>query len=215
MFGVTDFPTYLLGVVVIILLPGPNSLFVLATTATRGPAVAMRAAAGVFVGDLVLMTLASVGVASLLRTHPGLYDLLRWAGAAYLAWLGLGLLRSALQQRKSIDVEGLVSVAPADRRSATPFRSALTISLLNPKAILFFMSFFIQFVDPAYAHPALTFAVLGLTVQLMSVTYLSLLIVLGHHLSRLLRGSRRIAPLARTATGALFLTFSVKLATAG
>lgn len=70
MLGVTDLPTYLVGLVLIILLPGPNSLYVLSVAARKGTRTGYKAAAGVFTGDAVLMTLAALGAASLLQTTP-------------------------------------------------------------------------------------------------------------------------------------------------
>ncbi|CAM5360020.1 Leucine efflux protein LeuE OS=Streptomyces rimosus subsp. rimosus (strain ATCC / DSM 40260 / JCM 4667 / NRRL 2234) OX=1265868 GN=leuE PE=3 SV=1 [Streptomyces rimosus subsp. rimosus] len=81
MLGITDLPTYLVGVALIVLLPGPNSLYVVSVAARRGPRIAYRAAAGVLCGDTVLMTLSAGGVASLLQTSPVLFAIVKFAGA--------------------------------------------------------------------------------------------------------------------------------------
>ena len=215
--GITDIWTYLLGTVAVILLPGPNSLFVLSTAARRGVATGYRAAAGVFVGDGVLMFLSAAGVASLLKAYPPLFLVIKYAGAAYLGYLGVGMLRGAWRRwrtRNDPDTPRLIDAAdPAQMRS--PFRKALVISLLNPKAILFFVSFFIQFVDPGYAWPALSFLLLGLLAQVTSALYLTTLIFAGTFLATQFRRRRRLAAGATTTVGALFLGFSLKLATAG
>lgn len=96
--GITDFWTYVLGVVFVVLLPGPNSLFVLATSAQRGVATGYRAACGVFLGDALLMLLSALGVASLLKAEPMLFLGLKYLGAAYLCYLGVGMLRGAWQR---------------------------------------------------------------------------------------------------------------------
>lgn len=102
--------------------------------------------------------------------------------------------------------------APADEPAAErPFRKALVISLFNPKAILFFIAFFVQFVDPGYAYPALSFVVLGAFAQLASFLYLTLLIFTGTHLAAAFRRRRRLSAGATSAAGALFLGFAVKL----
>jgi leucine efflux protein len=85
---------------------------------------------------------------------------------------------------------------------------------MNPKAILFFVSFFIQFVDPEYAHPERAFIVLGLIVQACSAAYLSLLIFAGARLAASFRRARRASALATGGVGAMFLAFGGKLATA-
>ncbi|WP_341719655.1 leucine efflux protein LeuE [Micromonospora sp. FIMYZ51] len=212
--GVTDIWTYLLGTVAIVLLPGPNSLFVLSTAARRGIRTGYRAAAGVFVGDGVLMFLSAAGVASLLRAYPPVFLVIKYAGAAYLGYVGLTMLRGAWRRwrdRNDPTTPRLIDAAePAAMRS--PFRKALVISLLNPKAILFFVSFFIQFVDPTYPWPALSFLLLGLIAQVTSVLYLTALIFAGTYLATQFGRRRRLAAGATTAIGALFLGFGLKLA---
>ena len=210
--GITDLWTYVLGTVFIVLLPGPNSLFVLATAAQSGIAAGYKAACGVFLGDTVLMILSAVGIASLLRTEPMFFIVLKYLGAAYLCWLGVNMLLSAVRSmRKSSQVvEDIQQQKPASR----PTHKAFLLSISNPKAILFFVSFFIQFVDPGYAHPGVSFLVLGLIVQLISCMYLSLLIFTGARLAQWFRQRQRLATSALSGVGAMFVGFGVKLATA-
>ena len=95
MLGVIDLPTYLAGLVLIVLLPGPNSLYVLSVAARRGTRAGYTAAAGVWCGDTVLMTLSAAGVASLLEANAVLFGIVKYAGAGYLTWLAFGMLRAA------------------------------------------------------------------------------------------------------------------------
>ncbi|WP_093799415.1 leucine efflux protein LeuE [Streptomyces sp. Wb2n-11] len=213
MLGVTDLPTYLVGLVLIILLPGPNSLYVLSVAARRGVRTGYKAAAGVWCGDAVLMVLSAAGVASLLQANALLFGIVKYAGAGYLTWLAIGMMRAAWSMwrtrntRTDEDTAVVEAAPPAER----PYRRALVISLLNPKAILFFISFFVQFVDPAYAHPALSFVLLGALAQLASVLYLSALIFGGTHLAAAFRRRRRLSAGATSAAGVLFLGFAAKL----
>lgn len=209
-YGITDLTTYILGTVFIVLLPGPNSLYVMSVASRWGVAAGYRGACGVFVGDAILMLLSAGGAASLLQTTPALFLALKYAGAAYLAWVGIGLLRSAVATWRG-GGEPAPKAAPDASR---PFRAALVISLMNPKAILFFVSFFIQFVDPAYAHPALSFLLLGSIVQICSAAYLSLLIFGGAYLAQQFRRRRRLAAAGTGSVGGLFLGFGAKLASA-
>ena len=210
--GITDLWTYVLGTVFIVLLPGPNSLFVLATAAQRGIVSGYQAACGVFLGDTVLMLLSAVGIASLLRTEPMFFLALKYLGAAYLCWLGVGMLRSAWRSMHSaaLTAEVIEQQKPAQK----PLRKAFLLSISNPKAILFFVSFFIQFVDPGYAHPGISFLVLGLILQVISGIYLSLLIFSGARLAQWFRQRKRLATGALSTVGAMFVGFGVKLATA-
>jgi leucine efflux protein len=217
MLGIHDFWTYVLGTAAIILLPGPNSIFVLSVAARRGVHTGYQAACGVFVGDAVLMVLSAAGVASLLKAYPPLFMVIKYAGAAYLAYVGIGILLGAWRRWRDRDDTatagaGTAVIEPADLRS--PFRKAAVISLLNPKAILFFVSFFIQFVEPGYAYPALSFLVLGAVVQLFSAIYLTALIFSGQFLAGQFRRRRALSAGVTGALGGLFVAFSVKLATA-
>lgn len=222
-FGINDLWTYVIGAFLIILLPGPNSLLVLATAARNGVRQGYRAAAGVFVGDTVLMVLSAAGVASLLKSNPVLFAIVKYAGAGYLAYIGLQMLRAAWRAWRAPAVESgmdagvdlaRTSEAGGKGASGDPFRRALMVSLLNPKAILFFVSFFIQFVDPAYGAPALSFLILGAICQFFSVAYLSALIFGGTFLAMQFRRRRKLSAGMTSAVGALFVGFGAKLATA-
>ncbi|WP_369357969.1 leucine efflux protein LeuE [Streptomyces sp. cg2] len=229
MLGITDLSTYLVGLALIILLPGPNSLYVVSVAARRGRRVAYRAAAGVLCGDAVLMTLSAGGVASLLKASPVLFGIVKFAGAGYLTWLAVGMLRgawslwrggrAALRDAAAEQAGGAADGAPAGAAPKKapverPFRRAFVVSLLNPKAILFFISFFVQFVDPAYAHPVLSFVALGAWAQLFSFSYLSLLIFSGTFLAETFRRRKRLTAGLSAGAGAAFLGFAAKLSLA-
>ncbi|MFJ6901017.1 leucine efflux protein LeuE [Streptomyces hokutonensis] len=215
MFGVIDLPTYLAGLVLIVLLPGPNSLYVVSVAARRGTRAGYTAAAGVWCGDTVLMTLSAAGVASLLQANAVLFGIVKYAGAGYLTWLAFGMLRAAWAMWRTRKERAAMEAAPAtEAADERPYRRAFVVSLFNPKAILFFVAFFVQFVDPGYAYPALSFVVLGAFAQLASFLYLSALIFGGTRLATAFRRRRRLAAGATSAAGALFLGFAVKLSLA-
>ncbi|MER7551216.1 MULTISPECIES: leucine efflux protein LeuE [Streptomyces] len=219
MLGVTDLPTYLAGLALIVLLPGPNSLYVLSVAARRGVRTGYTAAAGVWTGDTVLMTLSALGAASLLQTTPLLFAIVKYAGAAYLTWMAIGMLRAAVslwreRHRRTAELVETVETAEASAATAPverPYRRALVVSLINPKAILFLISFFVQFVDPGYAYPALSFLLLGTLLQLASFAYLSVLIFGGTRLAAAFRRRKRLSAGATSAAGVLFLGFAAKL----
>jgi len=210
-YGITDLSTFILGTIFIVLLPGPNSVYVMTVASRKGVGMGYRGACGIFLGDTILMVLSATGVASLLHSTPALFYALKYAGAAYLAWLGFKLLKSAWQGwRGEADSAGASAVSEA--QELRPFRTALVISLMNPKAILFFVSFFIQFVAPDYDYPALSFLILGVIVQVCSAIYLTLLIFAGARLAQTFRQHRRLAAAGTGGVGAAFIGFGVKLA---
>ncbi len=214
MLGVTDIWTYVIGTVAIILLPGPNSLYVLSTAARHGVRAGYRAAAGVFLGDWVLMIAAALGVASLLKAYPALFFVIKYAGAAYLTYVGVMMAIGAIRRVRRTTVKVDVETPPAEPTANHPFRRALVISLLNPKAILFLISFFVQFLDPTYAYPALSFLLLAGVLQVCSALYLSALIFGGTFLAGQFRQRRRLAAGLTAGVGAVFVGFGVRLATA-
>lgn len=203
-YGVLDVWTYLAGVIIIVLLPGPNSLFVLAIGAGRGVRAGYQAALGVFLGDSILMTLTAAGAASVLHLLPVLFMALKTVGAVYLSYLGVRLLWSAWRPVQA-DAKTLSSAA------GNPFHKALLLSLLNPKAILFLLSFFVQFVDPAYSYPAVSFLILATILQVCSMLYLSALIFGGSQLAAAFRRRQGLARLGSGLVGALFLWFAGRM----
>jgi len=220
-YGVTDLWTYVVGAFGIILLPGPNSLYVLSVATARGVRPGFQGAFGVFVGDTILLALTALGAASLLRTHPAIFMVVKVAGAAYLSWVGLNLLRGALAGFRSsltpVEQNTVASIPQTPTAAAhlqRPFRRALVISLLNPKAILFLLSFFVQFIDPAYAQPEVPFLILSTILMVFSAAYLTALIFAGARLAQTFSERRRLSAGLSSLVGGLFLWFGAKLATA-
>jgi leucine efflux protein len=211
MLGITDPLTYVLGTIAIILLPGPNSIFVLTTAARSGVKAGYRAACGVFLGDSVLMLAAALGVASLLRAYPPVFTAIKYVGAAYLFYIGVGLVRAAVKRWRTPPT---ADAGVAEPLAPKPFRRALMVSLFNPKAILFIISFFIQFVDPHYPYPLVSFAILALILQVVSFCYLTALILGGDFLAGQFRRRQRLSSALSAGVAAIFIGFGVKLATA-
>lgn len=215
-YGVTDIWTYVIGAIGIILLPGPNSLFVLSVATARGVRAGYQGAMGVFLGDSILLGLVGLGAAGLLRTYPALFMVVKYAGAVYLGWVGVNLLRAALVRWRSSPSEVQPDALPDEPASSAgmqqPFRRALVISLLNPKAILFLLSFFVQFIDPQYESPAVPFLILSAIIMAASAAYLSALIFAGVRLAQTFRRRVRLSASLSAGVGGLFMWFAAKLA---
>jgi leucine efflux protein len=221
--GVIQFWTFLSGVIVIILMPGPNSLFVLKTSISQGPHVAWQAIAAVLLGDAVLILLSYLGVASLLLASPELFRWVRYLGAAYLLYLGVQMLLSLRQKStaKATDAavtdsgttdSGLRSAGATNSGFPGPvFRKSLLLSLTNPKAILFYLSFFIQFIDYSFSPAWLPYLVLALVLELVSLCYLTVLIYAGHHIAGYFRHQPLAAQAGNLVLGLLFSAFAVRL----
>lgn len=215
MFGITDLGTYLIGTVAIILLPGPNSMYCLTVAGQYGIRAGYRTVAGILLGDSLLMLATVLGAGTLLKLYPALFHGIKLAGGLYLAYIGWNLLRGAAKKWRI--KPPAVSDGPEQTQTAPQhvFKRALLLSLTNPKAILFFLSFFVQFVDPAYPNPALSFFVLATILLTLGFIYLSLLIFAGHGLTRTFRRHVKISAISMGLVGAMFVGFAVKMWTAG
>lgn len=212
MFGITDLMTYIIGTILIILLPGPNSLYVMSIATRFGVKTGYIGALGVFVGDSILILCTVLGAATLLHRFPWIFILLKVVGALYLSYLGVRLLIAGYQTWNSQHQKIEKKSNSTQPQAFHPFRTALTVSLLNPKAILFYLSFFIQFVDPNYAYPALSFSLLALILQMLSMAYLSALIFSGIKIASFFNTRYRLASVSVAGVGLLFCGFGLKLA---
>lgn len=216
MFGITDLSTFIIGTTLIVLLPGPNSLYVMSIASRFGIRTGYWGALGVYSGDMILILCTALGAASLLHAFPILFIALKIIGAIYLSYLGIKLLIAAYKTIRPAKKVSMLQIQKADAESSysiQPFRTALTISILNPKAILFYLSFFVQFVDPHYSYPALTFLLLALILQLISMTYLSILIFSGVKLASYFNQNYKLTASCVAMVGILFCAFGIKLAT--
>jgi threonine/homoserine/homoserine lactone efflux protein len=183
--------------------PGPNMAFVLAQSVAHGPRGALAVAGGIFAADLGLTVLTVLGVAALMAAWPACFDLLRWAGAAYLAWLAL----RTWQRRRSAAAES----TGTGRLLRDVWFRAFLVSLLNPKALLFFLVFLPPFVEPSRGAVAAQLSRLGLTLSIVAFVFHTLL---GLGASRLGRWAGRDAAAARprrVLQSAIFLGLALRL----
>ena len=201
MVGVTDYWAFVLAVIVFLAIPGPGNLALITSTGKGGVVGGLAATLGVIAGDQLLMWLAVAGVATLLATSPRLFIGVQWLGAAYLAWLGWRLIRAQPGDAPVLHI-----------RAGQYFRQALMITLLNPKAIMFYMAFFPLFVDPVRHQGLLTFGVMAATVAGLTFLYGALAVALTHHFAERLRANPRAVRWLNRLAGTLLLGFGLRLA---
>ena len=201
MFGIADYGAFVAAMVVFLLIPGPGNLALITSTSKGGIAGGLAATLGVIVGDQVLMWLAVAGVAALLSAYPTAFAAVQWLGAAYLAWLGLQMLLA-----KPGDVP-ILNIRPRQY-----LQQALMITLLNPKAIVFYMAFFPLFIDPAQHQGLLTFGVMAATIATLAFAYGLVVTLLTHFFAERLRASPRISGGLEKLAGMFLIGFGIKLA---
>lgn len=203
--GVINAGTFALGTIALMLTPGPNSLFVLSTGIRFGKKAGWRALAGIAIGDALLMLLASAGAAAAFAAWPLSFNIIRIVGASYLAWIGLRVLLTEFRKPKQPGrSEG--------RTGDNLYIKSFFISLSNPNTIIFYISFFVQFVDPSYPNKAVSFLTLACIVELVSVSLLSLLIITGSSIAVFFQNRHTLTRLFRCLLGVLFLCFGLRLA---
>src|SRR5687768_10816219 len=172
MFGVADYGAFVAAIIIFLAIPGPGNLALITSTGKGGVRGGLAATLGVIAGDQVLMWAAVAGVAALLVAYPAAFHAVQWLGAAYLAWLGFRML---------VAKPGDAPVLHIEPRQY--FKQAALITLLNPKAIVFYMAFFPLFVDPAQHQGLLTFGVMAATIAVLTLAYGLAVVLLTHFLA--------------------------------
>ena len=200
--GISDFGAYCAAILLFLALPGPGTFALLTSTAKGGLRGGAAATLGLIVGDQVLLWLAVAGVAALLAANPLLFQGVQYAGAAYLAWLGLKLIFAQPGSASPIRIE--------PRHYA---RQAFFITLLNPKAIVFYMAFFPLFIDPATHRGAVTFAAMAATIAVITALYCLTLCAFAEAVSAKVKAHRRLAQALEKLAGVFLIGFGIKLGT--
>ena len=201
MLGIADYGAFVIAIIVFLAIPGPGNLALITSTSKGGIRGGLAATCGVIIGDQVLLWLAVAGVATLLTTSPSAFYAVQWLGAAYLAWLGGKMLFAKAGAGPVLHI-----------KAHHYLRQALLITLLNPKAIVFYMAFFPLFVDPANHQGLATFAVMALTIAVLTFCYGLIAVLLAFFLAERLRASPLISRGLEMIAGIFLIGFGIKLA---
>ena len=200
MWGVTDYGAFVVAFIVLLLIPGPGNLALILSTTQGGIRGGLAATLGVIFGDQVLMWLAVAGVAALLGAYPAAFRAVQWLGAAYLVFLGGRMLLA-----KPGDAP-VLNIKPSHF-----MKQAFFITLLNPKAIVFYMAFFPLFVDPVRHQGLKTFGLMAVTVVTLTFLYGLIAVLLVHHLAERLRANPAISRALEKLAGLFLVGFGLKL----
>ena len=201
MLGVTDYGAFVVAIVVFLFIPGPGNLALITSTSKGGIKGGVAATLGVILGDQVLMWLAVAGVAALLSAYPPAFHAVQWLGAGYLVFLGIRML---LAKQGSAPVLHI--------RPHHYLRQALMITLLNPKAIVFYMAFFPLFVEPTRHQGLTTFAFMATTIAALTFAYCLVAVLLTHCLAQRLRANPIVSRSLEKLAGLFLIVFGIKLA---
>ena len=199
--GVADYGAFVIAILVFLLIPGPGNLALITSTSKGGIPGGLGATFGVIAGDQVLLWAAVAGVSAVMAAYPTAFHIVQWAGAVYLAWLGIKMLMA-----KPGDAP-ILQIKPRHY-----FRQALLITLLNPKAIVFYMAFFPLFVDPAKHQGLLTFGVMAATIAVLTFLYGLTVVLLTYFLAEKLRANPMVSRVLEKLAGVFLIGFGIKLA---
>ena len=202
MLGIANYGAFCATVLLFLALPGPGTFALLTSTSKGGFRAGAAATLGVILGDQVLMWLAVAGVAALLQANPLLFKGVQYADAAYLAWIGLKLIFAKPGAASPIRIE-----------PRHYLRQAMFITLLNPKAIVFYMAFFPQFIDPTLQPGLLTFVTMAVTIAAITAAYCLTLCGFADLVAAKVRAHQRAGRLLERLAGVFLVGFGIRLGT--
>ncbi|MGB3428918.1 MAG: LysE family transporter [Burkholderiaceae bacterium] len=201
MLGISDYWAFVAAILVFLALPGPGTFTLLTATAKGGLRAGAAATFGLIAGDQVLMWLAAVGVAAILQANQTVFKGLQYVGAAYLVWIGIKLLLAKAG-----------SAAPVALKAGHFARQAFLITLMNPKAIVFYMAFFPLFIDAERHRGFVTFAAMAATIAVITLVYCLTLCAFASAIRNRLRSNRWLALLLQRVAGLALIGFGLRLA---
>jgi threonine/homoserine/homoserine lactone efflux protein len=190
--------------IALLLIPGPAVIYILNRSVSDGREVGLASVAGLEVGDAIQVLFAALGLSAVLATSAAAFNVVKWAGAAYLVYLGIRTL-----SRRPADIDtGQSGVTPS-----SAFRQGIVVNALNPKTALFFLSIFPQFIDPADGRAITQSMVLGAVFLLLATLFNGTYSLIASSLRGVLVRGRSLPFVRRYVAGVVFVALGVLAAT--
>src|SRR2546423_1004548 len=212
MFDSTRLFLFLTAALLLAVAPGPGMLYVLARSLAGGKREGVLSALGTFLGGMVHVFAAALGVSVILARSAMAFATVKYAGAAYLCFLGVKMILEAMREAKS-EVEVSSNFLADNMTARNPLWQGVATEVLNPKTALFFLSFIPQFVNRSAGHVFLQFVALGTLSVMMNTSADLIVIALAGPLGEHIRSSAKFRRRQRTATGAIMIGLGTYLAT--
>ncbi|MFG0382124.1 LysE family translocator [Pseudomonas sp. zbq_18] len=209
MLGTHDLTLFIISGLLLNMAPGPDSLLVMARSATQGWRAGSAAALGIGAGTCVHIVAAALGMSALLATSATAFMVVKLVGAAYLLYIGINMLLAKHKEATEAAIDTL-----AAQSYGRIFAQGFLTNVLNPKVALFFLAFVPQFISPDAEHKALAFLLLGAIFNLNGMLWCHLLALSSAFAQQRLQVSRRVGLWLERCTGGLFTLLGVKLALA-
>ncbi|QKJ66470.1 LysE family translocator [Deefgea piscis] len=207
MFGIHDLGLFMISGLLLNMAPGPDSLLIVTRSAAQGWRAGSAAALGIGSGTLIHIIAAALGLSAILATSATAFSVVKYIGAIYLLYIGIGLLLSKSAAVTSVDD---VVLAPLSLRRI--YVQGFLTNVFNPKVAIFFLAFVPQFISPQAENKALAFILLGCIFNLNGMLWCHLLAVTSAMASQRLQASRAVSQWLNRLIGALFISFGIKLA---
>jgi threonine/homoserine/homoserine lactone efflux protein len=199
-----DIALFLVASALLTIAPGPDIVYVLTRGVSQGPRAGVAAAVGFATGCIFHTVLAAVGIAALIRSSEVAFDAVRYAGAAYLVWIGV----QALRHRSSFSIEG----AGDTRALAAIYRQSVIGNILNPKVTLFFLAFLPQFVNTQAGHVGWQMALLGAIFMIQTVVIFGAVALFSGWLGAWIRRKPAIGQRLNVFAGLTFIALGIRVA---
>ena len=215
MFGIHDLTLFIISGLLLNIMPGPDSLLIMTRSATQGWRAGSAAALGIGAGTLVHVTAAALGLSALLSASATAFTVVKWVGAAYIVYIGIGMLRSRLQSDS-----GQAAAAQQVQAKAAPlpfrkiFLQGFLTNILNPKVALFFLAFVPQFISADSSNKPLAFIILGCIFDFNGMLWCHGLALFTAFASTRLKVKPLVSLWLNRVTGGLFLALGLRLALA-
>jgi len=206
MFGIINFETFLIAGLILNLTPGADTMYILGRSITQGKKAGVLSALGISTGAIFHIIFATLGLSIILAKSAIAFEIVKYAGAAYLIFLGFKAILKKTDEKFELSKENQVT------NYRKIYISGVFTNILNPKVALFFLAFLPQFIDPSYEVNYLPFLILGITFLTTGTIWCLILALFASKLSNQIRKNYKIKNWLDKITGVLFLTLGIKLA---
>ena len=215
MYGIHDLTLFIISGLLLNIMPGPDSLLIMTRSATQGWRAGSAAALGIGAGTMIHIFAAALGLSALLSTSAAAFTVVKWVGAAYIIYVGIGMLRAKLRG----DADAQADQATANAATARlPYRKiffqGFLTNVLNPKVALFFLAFVPQFISADSTSKPLAFIILGCIFNFNGMLWCNGLAVFTAFASARLKVKPLAALWLNRVTGGVFVALGLRLALA-
>ncbi|HEX5343903.1 MAG TPA: LysE family translocator [Duganella sp.] len=207
MFGIHDLTLFIISGLLLNIMPGPDNLLIMTRSATQGWRAGSAAALGIGTGTMIHVLAAALGLSAVLSTSAAAFTVVKWVGAAYIVYMGIGMLRAKLREEEPAE---LPAVQPLAWRKIY-FQGFLT-NVLNPKVALFFLAFVPQFIHADSSSKPLAFIILGTIFNFNGMLYCHGLALFTAFASARLKIKPLVSLWMNRTMGGLFLALGARLA---